>query len=75
MKIVCVGAHPDDVELGMGGTITNHVKNGDRVSIILCTLGGVSGDPKSREREAYQASKVLGVNDLTILNYPVFKLT
>ena len=29
MKIVCIGAHPDDIELGMGGTIANHVKNGD----------------------------------------------
>ena len=74
MKIVCVGAHPDDVELGMGGTIANHVKNGDQVSIILCTLGGVSGDPKSREKEAFQASKRLGVKDLQILDYPAFKL-
>lgn len=74
MKIICVGAHPDDVELGMGGTIANHVKKGDDVSIILCTLGGVSGDPNSREKEASLASKVLGVNELKILNYPVFKL-
>ncbi|MDH3619226.1 MAG: PIG-L family deacetylase, partial [Nitrosopumilus sp.] len=74
MKIVCVGAHPDDVELGMGGTIANHVKNEDQVSIILCTLGGVSGDPKSREKEAFQASKRLGVKDLQILDYPAFKL-
>jgi len=74
MKIVCIGAHPDDVEMGMGGTIVNHVKKGDKVSIILCTMGGVSGDPKSREREAFQSAKILGVDDLKIMNYSVFKL-
>ena len=74
MKVVCIGAHPDDVELGMGGTIVNHIKNGDTVTIILCTLGGVSGDPQSREKETYQAAKILGVNNLKILNYPVMKL-
>lgn len=74
MKIVSVGAHPDDVEMGMGGSIVNHVKNGDKVSIILCSVGGVSGNPKSREREARQAAKILGVDDLKIMNYSVFKL-
>jgi len=74
MKIVCIGAHPDDVELGMGGTIANHIRNKDKVTIILCTLGGVSGDPISREKETYQAAKILGVNNLKILNYPVAKL-
>jgi LmbE family N-acetylglucosaminyl deacetylase len=74
MRIVCIGAHPDDVELGMGGTIAHHVKNNDDVSIILCTLGGVSGDPEKRKRETINASKILGVKDLRILNYPVSKL-
>lgn len=74
MKVVCIGAHPDDVEMGMGGSIVNHVKKGDQVSIILCTLGGVSGDPKSREKEAFRAAKILGVDDLRIMNYSVFNL-
>ena len=74
MKVVCIGAHPDDVELGMGGTIAFHVKNGDNVSIILCTLGGVSGNPKLREKEAKNSAKILGVNNLIILDYPVSKL-
>lgn len=74
MKVVCIGAHPDDVEMGMGGSIVNHVKKGDSVSIILCSVGGVSGNPKSREREAHQAAKILGVDDLKIMNYSVLKL-
>jgi LmbE family N-acetylglucosaminyl deacetylase len=73
--VVSIGAHPDDVELGMGGTLAKHSKRGDETHIVLCTLGigGTSGDPKSREKEAQNAAKVLNAN-LHILDFPVVKL-
>lgn len=74
MKIVSIGAHPDDVELGMGGTLAKHAGIGDDVHIILCTLGGVSGNPAQREEEARKAGSILGVSDIHILNYPAPKL-
>ena len=74
MKVVGIGSHPDDVELGMGGTLAKHHANGDETQMILCTLGGVSGDPKERKEEAYKAANILGVKKLHILNYPVSKL-
>ena len=74
MKIVSVGSHPDDVELGMGGTLAKHKDRGDDTFVILCTLGGVSGDPRQREEEALKAINVLGVKKLRIINYPVSKL-
>ncbi len=74
MKVMCIGAHPDDIELGMGGTIVKHVKDGDDVMIVACTLGGVSGNPKERKKEAMRSSKVLRVKNLKILNHPVIKL-
>ena len=74
MKIVSVGSHPDDVELGMGGALAKHKARGDSTHVILCTLGGVSGDPKEREEEASKATRLLGVKKLWILNYPVSKL-
>ena len=59
MRVVSIGAHPDDVELGMGGTLAKHSKRGDEIHIITCTLGigGTSGDPKAREKEALDAPK------------------
>jgi LmbE family N-acetylglucosaminyl deacetylase len=74
-KIVSIGAHPDDVEQGMGGTLAKHARMGHSVHIILCTLGigGESGDPKRRENEAVAAARVLGAK-LHSLNYPVLKL-
>lgn len=74
MKVVSIGAHPDDVELGMGGTLAKHARIGDDVHIILCTLGGVSGDPGSREEEARKAASILGIFNVHVLDYPASKL-
>jgi N-acetylglucosamine malate deacetylase 1 len=59
----------------MGGTLARHSKRGDEIHIILCTLGigGTSGDPKTREKEAQDAANVLNAK-LHILNFPVVKL-
>ncbi|MDQ3838617.1 MAG: PIG-L family deacetylase [Thermoproteota archaeon] len=74
-KIVCIGAHPDDVEQGMGGTIAKHTNREDDVHIVICTLGigGESGDPRTRKKEAQVAASILGAN-LHTLDYPVLKL-
>jgi len=73
MKIVSIGSHPDDVEIGTGGTLAMHHDRKNSVHIIMCTLGGVSGDPKEREEEALEAARLLGAT-LHILDYPVSKL-
>jgi LmbE family N-acetylglucosaminyl deacetylase len=63
------------VELGMGGTLAKHSMRGDEVHVILGTLGigGTSGDPKAREKEARDAAKILNAK-LHVLDYPVLKL-
>jgi LmbE family N-acetylglucosaminyl deacetylase len=75
MVVASIGAHPDDVELGMGGTLARHSYRGDEIHIILCTLGigGTSGDPKAREHEAQASAKILKAK-LHILDFPVIKL-
>jgi len=74
MKVLSIGAHPDDPEFGMGGTLIKHRKEGHEVQVILCTLGGVCGDPKVREQEARAAANKMGVEVLHILDYHVSKL-
>lgn len=56
------GAHPDDVELGCGGTIAKLVKSGASVGIIDLTTGemGTRGTPAQRRREASNAARILG---------------
>ena len=74
-KILCIGAHPDDLELGMGGTIAKHVDKDHEVHLVICTqgIGGKSGDPKLRMDEAKKAADILGA-DLHLIDYPVLRL-
>jgi bacillithiol biosynthesis deacetylase BshB1 len=63
LDILAFGAHPDDVELGCGGTILAAVAEGKKVGIIDLTKGelGTRGTVDIRLMEAQAASKVLGV--------------
>ena len=38
-NVLAIGAHPDDVELGCGGTLAKHVARGDRVTLLVITRG------------------------------------
>ena len=63
VDILAFGAHPDDVELGCGGTIAKSVSDGKLVGIIDLTLGemGTNGSPEIRNKEATKAASILGV--------------
>jgi LmbE family N-acetylglucosaminyl deacetylase len=67
MKILIIGAHPDDYELGMAGTIARHVKNGDEVYAIIVTGGEKIGSAKERKKEAEESARFLGVKSLFFL--------
>lgn len=60
--VLAVGAHPDDVELFMGGTVASLVRRGRRVAILDLTRGemGTRGSAAGRKREAARAAKLLG---------------
>jgi bacillithiol biosynthesis deacetylase BshB1 len=62
-SIVVVGPHPDDQELGMGGTIARLAKQGHTVHLIDMTNGEPTpfGSVETRAKEAAEAAKVLGV--------------
>jgi bacillithiol biosynthesis deacetylase BshB1 len=63
LDLLAVGAHPDDVELGCGGTLARFSREGLRVGILDLTEGELAsrGSRASRRREARAASRVLGV--------------
>lgn len=60
---VCVGAHPDDVEIGMGGTVARLAQDGKRVAIVDLTNGEPTphGTPEKRAIESARAAEILGV--------------
>jgi bacillithiol biosynthesis deacetylase BshB1 len=70
--VLAIGAHPDDVELRVGGTIHKLAARGRSVVICDLTRGelGTRGTAETRAVEAAAAAKVLGVADRLNLGLP-----
>ncbi len=60
VRVLAVGAHPDDVEIGCGGTLLRHRDAGHAVTVLTLTLGDQGGRPQDRRREAVGAATRLG---------------
>jgi bacillithiol biosynthesis deacetylase BshB1 len=63
LDLLVLAAHPDDAELGCGGTIVKHVEMGWKVGIVDLTQGelGTRGTADTRAQEAAASSKILGL--------------
>lgn len=70
--VLAFGAHPDDVEIGCGGTILKLTDAGKRVVVVDLTRGelGTRGDVKTRAEEAERASALLGLTARENLGLP-----
>ena len=64
VDILAIGAHPDDVELGCGGTIAKLLSDGKTVAVVDLTQGelGTRGTNLTRAEEAAEACKILGIS-------------
>jgi bacillithiol biosynthesis deacetylase BshB1 len=73
LDVIAVGAHPDDVEIGCGGTLALLAARGHRVGIVDLTDGEPtprSSGPEERLAEAAAAARVLGVVHRENLGFP-----
>jgi len=63
LDVLFTAPHPDDLEIGCGGTIAKLVRQGYRVGLVHMTNGEPTplGDPETRLKEMQAAAKVLGV--------------
>jgi len=70
LDVLAVGAHPDDVELGCGGTLACLAQAGLRVGILHLTQGeaGTRGTAHERRREAQAAADALGAVELLFMD-------
>jgi LmbE family N-acetylglucosaminyl deacetylase len=78
---MCILAHPDDESLGTGGILAKYASDGIETYLLMATRGerGWAGDEKEypgpdalgriREAELKAAAKVLGLQDVTFLDY------
>lgn len=75
-RVLCVAAHPDDLDFGASGTIAGFVEAGLEVTYLLCTRGEQGGFddtpreqmPAIREREQRDAAAAVGVKDVRFLD-------
>ena len=72
VDLLVFGPHPDDLEIGLGGTIAKHVAGGDRVGLCDLTAGemGSNGTVDERLAEAEAARVVLGAAWRVNLRWP-----
>ena len=75
MRVLAVGAHPDDIEIGCGGTLVLFKRRGYEVYMLVLTKGEASGDPRERERECEKAAKTLGADKLLFGSLQDTKIT
>jgi bacillithiol biosynthesis deacetylase BshB1 len=64
LDILVFAAHPDDAELGCGGTLAKHIRSGFKAGIIDLTRGelGTRGNVDIRAEEARKAAEILGLS-------------
>ena len=72
LDVIAFGAHPDDVELGSGGTIIKLGAQGYRTGVVALTRGemGTRGSAEIRAREFAAAADVMGVSMHKALDMP-----
>jgi LmbE family N-acetylglucosaminyl deacetylase len=76
-RVLCVVAHPDDVEYGTSSAVAAWTARGIDVAYLLLTRGEAGMDAlppdrtrELRTREQQRACEVVGVSDLTMLDHP-----
>lgn len=78
-KVLFIGPHPDDIEIGAGGLVSKLVRSGAEVYFLICCDGGCGCSDRNanpddiaarRKKETLASAKFLGIKDVIFLDYP-----
>ncbi|MBW1707510.1 MAG: PIG-L family deacetylase, partial [Deltaproteobacteria bacterium] len=64
MNILAIGPHPDDIEIGCGGTLIKYAQKGHSVFMLIITRGEMGGEAEVRHREQLDAAEIIGARDV-----------
>ena len=70
MRILALGAHPDDIEAGCGGTLIKYAQGGHRIFLMVLTEGERGGELGVRKQEQELAAKYLCAEKIHWGGYP-----
>ncbi len=70
MNVLAIGAHPDDIEYGCGGTLTKYAQKGHAIHLFVASDGARGGEGPVRRREQDESALILGVRDVFWGGYP-----
>ena len=66
--ILAMGAHFDDVEVGMGGTLLKHIENNDKIYIAILNSDEFrTGEVNKRKKEQLESLKIMGLNKKNLI--------
>jgi LmbE family N-acetylglucosaminyl deacetylase len=64
VNILAIGAHPDDIEFGCGGSLSKYTQRGHRVFLMIMTGGGLGAPAETRREEQARSREILGAKDI-----------
>jgi LmbE family N-acetylglucosaminyl deacetylase len=64
VNILAIGAHPDDIEFGCGGSLIKYSQRGHRLFLLVMTGGGSGAPSETRMAEQTAAREILGAEDI-----------
>jgi LmbE family N-acetylglucosaminyl deacetylase len=74
MNILAIGAHPDDIEYGCGGTLVKYAERDHRIFLMVLTEGQQGGEGNVRQQEQYDAAEIIGAREVFWGDYQDTKL-
>jgi N-acetylglucosamine malate deacetylase 1 len=77
MKVIAFGAHPDDPDIGCGGSLILHSRAGDEIVLVYATDGAAGAIDIEKDElaamrrgEAERSARILGAEKILFLPYP-----
>ncbi len=68
-NVLAIGAHPDDIEIGCGGTLAKFAEEGHHVSLFVVSDGSAGGTKALRKEEQEKAAQLIPAKNLYWGNY------
>ncbi len=69
MNILAIGAHPDDIEFGCGGSLIKYADRDHHLFLLIMTEGGLGAPNRIRKAEQLDAQEILGIRRIFWGNY------